>query len=159
MTRSPGFLANGICSWGTLFLAFLACCPAAARAQAAGIPESPVQLGYSSVTAALQGLQARSDVIVSHERGWTIVADHAKHEVWSFAPPEHPAYPAVARRSIVPRNGGFAIDAAFLCEASKAACDGFVRAFTVQQAVGREDAGKAGPLGRRYQPPSAAPPP
>ena len=86
-------------------------------------------IGYPTVAAALEALKARSDVKISVQGGWTIVEDRAASTYWSFTPPGHPAYPAAVKRTVVQRDGAFAIDLTALCEAQKAACDKLVADF------------------------------
>lgn len=85
---------------------------------------------YPSVTAALQALHARPDVLFSTESGWTIATDEAHYTIWSFAPRGYPAYPAVAKRYVVPQKSGSIVKMNVYCEASKDACDDLVRTFS-----------------------------
>ena len=87
-------------------------------------------IGYSSVAEALAALQSNPDVEFRQENGWTIAYDKASRTIWSFSPPDYPAYPAVVQRQIVPRDAGSALNMNVHCEASKAACDDLVRDFT-----------------------------
>ena len=50
--------------------------------------------------------------------------------IWSFAPEEHPAYPAVAKRVFyIEQNGGWYVVMGILCEAEKESCDKFNQDF------------------------------
>ena len=63
------------------------------------LTEEPVStIGYPSVADALSALQAREDVFISMEDGWTIITEPGGLTIWSFSPPDQPAYPAVAKR-------------------------------------------------------------
>jgi hypothetical protein len=86
-------------------------------------------IGYPSVAAALEALKARSDVHISHHGEWTIANDARDGAIWSFAPPSHPAHPAVVKRSAVQRDGQVWIDMRALCQAEKAACDKLMEEF------------------------------
>jgi hypothetical protein len=105
-----------------------------AQADQAGhspLPEAsgPV-IGYPSVSSALQGLHSRPDVVFSTERGWIIATDEKHYTIWSFAPPNYPAYPAVVKRQVIPEGTGSSIEMSVECEASKSACDDLVRTFS-----------------------------
>lgn len=64
-------------------------------------------IGYSSVSEALQALQARPDAKISVHQGWTIVdVNNGKDmTLWSFAPEDHPAHPAAIKRDILEKDG------------------------------------------------------
>ena len=84
-------------------------------------PESTI--GYPSVAAALNALRAREDVNISVESGWTIITEPGGLTIWSFSPPDQPAYPAVARRVLYQEAGAWFIKMDVRCEAEKPACD------------------------------------
>jgi hypothetical protein len=79
--------------------------------------------GYPTVAAAFEALKARKDVKMTSQDGWTIIEDPASSTLWSFAPPNHPAYPAVIRRRLVERDGGKVGEMTALCQATRTACD------------------------------------
>jgi hypothetical protein len=82
------------------------------------------------VADALASLKTRKDVTVSTVSEWKIFTDVANKEVWSFAPPSYPAYPAVVRRAVKARpGGGSEINMSVLCEGAKEPCDNSVREF------------------------------
>jgi len=81
------------------------------------------QFGYPTVAATFEALKARDDVRMTSQQGWTIIEDPQSSTLWSFAPPEHPAYPAVIRRHIVEKEGRKLVETDALCEAGKSACD------------------------------------
>lgn len=86
-------------------------------------------IGYPSVAAALDALKARNGVKISVQGGWTIVDDPSEKALWSFAPSDHPAFPAAVKRSTVERDGGVFIDMRALCQATKLACDKLMAEF------------------------------
>jgi hypothetical protein len=86
-------------------------------------------VGYPTVAAALEALKARSDVNISIQGGWTIIDDKPANTLWSFTPPNHPAHPAVVKRTVVSRDGVVGINMTALCQASKAACDKLMEEF------------------------------
>jgi hypothetical protein len=89
--------------------------------------KSPI--GYPSVQAALEALRARSDVKVTEQDEWIIINDPVSTTLWSFTPMNHPAHPAVIKRSVVENNGGTYLDMKGLCQAEKAACDKLMEEF------------------------------
>lgn len=95
----------------------------------ASTEELPSTIGYPSVAAALSALRAREDVNISVEEGWTIITEPGGLTIWSFSPPDQPAYPAVARRVFHQEAGAWFIKMDVRCEAEKAACDELQRDF------------------------------
>ena len=94
------------------------------------IPEvSGSTIGYRTVADALEALKGDSTVQTRVENGWTLVTDDAHKTIWSFAPSSDPAYPAVAKRTVVERGGAVSLDMRVLCQSGKLACDNFVRQF------------------------------
>lgn len=89
----------------------------------------PDSVGYPSAAAALEALKARGDVAITTEGGWTIADDKANRTLWSFTPADHPAHPAVVRRTVVQENGQVSIRMNALCLAKKEACDGLLEEF------------------------------
>ena len=85
--------------------------------------EAASTIGYPSVAEALSTLQARKDVNISVEDGWTIITEPGGLTIWSFSPPAQPAYPAVAKRVLYQEAGAWFIKMDVRCEAEKAACD------------------------------------
>lgn len=113
-------------------------------------------LAYPTVDAALAALRARSDVTITVQDGWTIADDKTNNALWSFAPPDHPAYPALVRRVIVRDGDRAAIDMATLCQGPQPACDQLQAEFqranaALQQAL----APKAVGTGPAWQPTAA----
>lgn len=98
--------------------------------QAAQTPAPPAALGYVHVADALAALKKKRDAEISLQPdGWTVIAVPTPElTVWSFAPPEHEAYPAVARRIVKQSDqGGVYIEMNVLCEGAKASCARLVR--------------------------------
>ena len=91
--------------------------------------EAASTIGYPSVAEALSALQAREDVNISVEEGWTIITEPGGLTIWSFSPPGQPAYPAVAKRVLYQEAGAWFIKMDVRCEAEKAACDQLQRDF------------------------------
>lgn len=102
--------------------------PTLHTATATGIKE-PSDIEYSSVAEALAGLKTRKDVSISILQGWTIATQSDGLTNWSFPPPDHPAYPAVAKRVLYRDQDGWHLTMDILCEAKAADCDEFVRYF------------------------------
>ena len=120
--------------WGSFCFAFFFLLLGIANSQnlpVGPLPETPQStIGYRTVASALTSVKARQGVTVSVVREWTIITDEANKEVWSFAPPSYPAYPAVVKRAVKARpEGGSEIIMLVLCEATKEACDNLVREF------------------------------
>lgn len=120
-----------------------------ARAQPSSGPAqggSSDQPGYMGTTRsddtparALAALRARPDVTITEQHGWTIAADRANHTIWSFAPPQHPAYPSAVSRQAVQKDGFWSIEMRVNCGAQKPVCDALVRDFEqLNQAVRRD---------------------
>ncbi|MBO6784343.1 MAG: DUF4019 domain-containing protein [Alphaproteobacteria bacterium] len=86
-------------------------------------------IGYASPSDALVALRSREGVVFSDYNGWTIAEDAGRGEIWSFTPPNHPAHPAVVRRTVIEQNGTLSIDMQALCGADKQTCDSLVAEF------------------------------
>jgi hypothetical protein len=108
------------------------------------LPEAASTIGYPSVADALAALQAREDVFISIEDGWTIITEPGGLTIWSFTPPDQPAYPAVAKRVFYQEEGAWFIKMDVRCEASKTACDQLQQDFEALNESMRE-AMEAGP--------------
>ncbi len=98
-------------------------------ATAATVPTQTDGLEYSSVTEALADLKTRDDVSITILQGWTIVTEADGLTNWSFPPPDHPAFPAVAKRVLYRDQDGWHLTLDVLCEAKASDCDEFVRYF------------------------------
>ena len=108
----------------------LAACVLGASAQGAPLPESPRNaIEYPSPAAAFNALRTDPGVVFERHDGWIVARDAAKRAIWTFAPKDDPAYPAVVKRTVVERNGELFMDMGVLCGASKMVCDDFVRKF------------------------------
>ena len=89
------------------------------------LPAPSPGIGYPTVQAALEALQAKPGVQIQITKpdAWTI-ANEPGDVQWSFTPSTHNAYPAVVRRAIKMKpDGGIFIEMSALCQAEKAACD------------------------------------
>lgn len=102
----------------------------------AGLSSTPAPLSaqaeaieYSSVAEALAALKTRAAVSIEVLQGWTIATEPDGSTTWAFAPPDHPAFPAVAKRVLYRDEDGWHLKMDVLCEAEPAACDQFVRHF------------------------------
>jgi hypothetical protein len=101
----------------------------AAQSNHAPLPETSGSVGYDTVAEALADLRSNSNVVFTTENGWLIGTNEPAYTIWSFAPKNYPAYPAVVKRQVVPKGTGSEITMTVLCEASKVACDELVRTF------------------------------
>ena len=90
-------------------------------------------IGYANVAEALKALRAKPDAKITEQQGWTIIQENDSAQdtmtLWSFAPENDPAYPAVAQRIVYKQDGAWFMRRNVHCEASKSACDKFVRDF------------------------------
>jgi hypothetical protein len=121
---------------------------ATANAQLGPLPEvERSSIEYESTAEALAALRSKPGVEMTVQGNWTIAYEPRRHVIWSFAPTEHPAYPAVVKRAIVEKDGSMVVEMAVKCQASKAACDDLVREFirlneamrkSVQAGIGKE---------------------
>ena len=86
--------------------------------QSPPLPEVPrSSIGYPTVAAAMDALRSRPGVVFTTENGWTIATDEAAYTIWSFAPRDYPAYPAVVRRRVVREGAQIGMRMDILCEA------------------------------------------
>lgn len=81
------------------------------------------QIEYSTVAEAKEALSAKAGVKVQRQEGWLIFND-GPSVIWSFAPEDHEAWPAVGKRQLLQGDDGrFYVRTDLMCEASKEACD------------------------------------
>ena len=92
-------------------------------------PSSEIE--YSSVAKALADLSKKEGIKMNVSQGWTIITEDTGSVItmWSFAPKDNPAYPAVAKRVFYDDQGGWYVEMSILCEANKEACDKFNQDF------------------------------
>lgn len=92
-------------------------------AQGAASPTTAI--GYPDVATARAQVPALPGAEVRTEDGWTlvIIKGDKEHILWSFTPPDDPAYPAAVKRRIYEENGAIMLQRSALCEASGAACE------------------------------------
>jgi len=102
---------------------------AAPGSTSAPLPTQPDGIEYPSVAKAFAELKTKGGVSIQVLQGWTIVTEADGLTHWSFAPPEHLAYPAVAKRFFYRDQDGWHLKMDILCEAEPVACDEFVRYF------------------------------
>jgi hypothetical protein len=79
--------------------------------------------------APLPALHSKAGVEFTTQGGWTIATDAAAQTLWSFPPPNHPAFPSAVKRQVVEQAGGISIEMKVLCGGKKDACDALVRSF------------------------------
>jgi len=93
--------------------------------------EPSSEIEYSSVAEALAELSKKEGIKMNVSQGWTIVTEATDTTItmWSFAPVDNPAYPAVAKRVFYEEQNGWYVIMSVLCEAEKQACDKFVQDF------------------------------
>jgi hypothetical protein len=92
-------------------------------------PSSKIE--YQSVAEALAELSKKEGVKMNVSQGWTIITEENGTIItmWSFAPQDNPAYPAVAKRVFYEEQSGWYVEMSILCEANKEACDKFNQDF------------------------------
>ena len=82
----------------------------------------------------MKGLHAKPDVVFREDSGWILAEDLEALTMWSFPPPDYPAYPAAIKRQLVEGNDGISMQTAVHCEGSKKACDDLVRKYEAADA-------------------------
>jgi hypothetical protein len=90
---------------------------------AASAAFAQAKIDYKTVAEARRAVPSLPGAVVSEKLGWLVVEDGANKSIWSFAPSNHEANPAVVKRVVTQTPGGVDLSMAILCEASKAACD------------------------------------
>jgi hypothetical protein len=93
--------------------------------------DQTISIEYASVVEALADLQTHEEMAMVVREGWIMILEADGYTTWTFTPPEHPAYPTVAKRTIYQDENGWHIAMKVQCEAEQAACDDFVRQFDV----------------------------
>ncbi len=101
------------------------------KVQQSSASEPTNEIEYSSVAEALAELSKKEEIKMNVSQGWTIITEYhdATITMWSFAPNDNPAYPAVAKRVFYEEQNGWYVTMNILCEAPKEACDKFVQDF------------------------------
>jgi hypothetical protein len=94
-------------------------------------PEQSSHIEYKSVAKALAELSKKEGIKMNVSQGWTVITEDngTTLTMWSFAPQDHPAYPAVAKRVFYEEQSGWYVEMSILCEANKEACDKFNQDF------------------------------
>ncbi len=95
-------------------------------------------IGYASVDAARSALQDRDDTRMSIADGWLTIEDPAAMTIWTFAPEDDPAHPAVVKRSVIEEEGRIVIRMDIRCEGQVEACDGLEQHFLSLNQATRE---------------------
>jgi hypothetical protein len=82
-------------------------------------------IGYARVDAVLAALRSDPSSKFEKQAGWTIVAasEGGRAVQWFFTPENHPAHPAVIKRTVRELNGTSYIDLAALCHVEQSECD------------------------------------
>ncbi|MGE0213119.1 MAG: hypothetical protein AB7S41_15630 [Parvibaculaceae bacterium] len=110
--------------------------------QGSALAQSRIE--YKTVEEARTTLLAKPGVKSQDESGWLVVND--ANVMWTFAPVNHEANPAVVRRQIIEQDGGLFIHTELLCEAAKAPCDRLNKTFqdlNAQMMKAMEEAAKS----------------
>jgi hypothetical protein len=95
------------------------------------VSEPSSEIEFSSVAEALTDLSKKEGIVLNVSQGWTIITEDngAIITMWSFAPEDSPAHPAVAKRVFYDDQGGWYVMMSILCEADTEACDRFRQDF------------------------------
>jgi len=81
-------------------------------------------ISFGTVEAARKSFEARDDLDVRSENGWTVMVDEETMSAWSFSPRESIYHPTVIRRTVKhTREGGARMEMAMKCEVEKSLCD------------------------------------
>jgi len=101
------------------------------KVQQSSTSEPSSEIEYSSVAEALAKLSKKEGIKMNVSQGWTIITEYngAIITMWSFAPEDNPAYPAVAKRVFYEEQNGWYVIMNIQCEAEKDACDKFSQDF------------------------------
>lgn len=94
--------------------------------------QSDQDMPYATVHEAMAHLTAMPGVKISKQDGWTVIspgADEDMQTIWTFVPPEHYAYPAVARRETVLDDRIWSVNTSLLCGNTVPACEQLRRDF------------------------------
>ncbi len=78
---------------------------------------------FASVSEVRQYLEAKDNVQMTHQDGWTIAHDAEGESVWTFTQDDHPAHPAVFVRYVDRTAGERRLKGWGLCEADDRACE------------------------------------
>jgi hypothetical protein len=106
-----------------------------AAAQGASHPGAePGRIPYPNVETARAALLARSDIRQREEGGWLVVTVPGEYAIWSFAPADHPAHPAVALQMPIQKDGQILLSLDVMCGGEKSACDAMVQTFKARNA-------------------------
>lgn len=87
------------------------------------------RIEYKTVAEAREALLSKPGLERLNQDGWMVFSDRSGTVMWTFAPDDHEANPAVAKRAIVKDGDAVNLHMSILCEASKAACDRLSQTF------------------------------
>ena len=90
-------------------------------------PATSNGIGYATPQAALDALRKRTDVEIGVQKKWLVIRDNPNKAIWTFAPPDHPAYPAVIKRMVSSKDGNEKMETSALCQAKREACDAMMK--------------------------------
>lgn len=86
---------------------------------------------YNTVEEALAALEKNPDATLTEHEGWQVfnVKQDGFYVLWSFTTTEHPAHPAVVKRSIMKKDGELFIAMDALCQSAQVYCDILIEDF------------------------------
>lgn len=86
---------------------------------------------YNTVEEALAALENNPDATLTEHEGWQVfnVKEDGFYILWSFTTTEHPAHPAVVKRSIMKKDGELFIAMDALCHSVQIFCDSLIEDF------------------------------
>lgn len=113
---------------------------------ACGVAAAQSRIEYKTVAEAREALLSKPGLERLNQDGWMVFSDRSGMVMWTFAPDDHEANPAVAKRAIVKDGDAVNLHMSILCEASKAACDRLSQTFqdlNAQMIKAMEEAAKS----------------
>lgn len=118
-------------------------------------PAGAAELPYKTVAEARAALSAKDSAVCTQADGWLTITEPLEGAQWSFVPADHPAHPAVVRRSVLrPAGAPAQVVMSTLCEAPAPACEALRQEFEAQNSRFEQYVRSRQ---RRPVPPSAAP--
>jgi hypothetical protein len=93
--------------------------------------DQTISIEYASVAEALVDLKTQADAAVVVREGWMMIIVGDGYTTWTFTPPDHPASPTVAKRTLYQDQDGWHIAMKVQCEAEQKACEDFIYQFSV----------------------------
>ena len=101
----------------------------------AGLPvfaQPLAPMAYTTVSQAYDALRAGGGAkFTQQEDGWVVavVEAGADEGIWSFAPRNNPAFPAVVKRKVLEKDGKLYIAMDAICQAKREPCDAMMTDF------------------------------